>query len=187
MTFKENAKTAIAKVLSDLIQCDGIVNQGEINYLRQVFKVLKINNSHLKKSSSMSLSEAVSILSYGGDSEKALLLYVIQQLSASDNNIDPTESLLVCALLLSIGISLAETEGMTAHIVTIPDIGFDPRGTVVYVESSEHVELHHLIEKEHAAISMILEQRGHPFCYLPHVIQDIQKKKHTFMELKTEN
>lgn len=183
MTFKENAKTAIAKVLSDLIQSDGIVNQGEISYLRQVFKVLKINNSHLKKSSLLSLSEAVSILSNSGESEKALLLYVIQQLSASDNIIDPTESLLVSAILLSIGVRLPETEGITARIVTIPDIGFDPQGTVVYVESSEHVEVHHLIEKEHAAISKMLERQGHPFCYLPHVIQDIQKKKHTFKQI----
>lgn len=183
MTFKENAKTALAKVLSDLIQSDGLVNQGEISYLRQVFKVLKINNGHLKKSSLMSLSEAVSILSGCGESEKTLLLYVIQQLSVSDNDIDPTESLLVSALLLSIGICLPETEGMTARIVTIPNIGFDPHGTVVYVESSEHEELHQLIEKEHAAIKLMLEPRGHPFCYLPHVIQDIQKKKHTFKQI----
>lgn len=183
MTFKENAKTAIAKVLSDLIQSDGIVNQGEINYLRQVFKVLKINNSHLKKSSMMTLSEAVNILSGCGYPEKALLLYAIQQLSASDDDIAPTESLLVSALLLSLGMTLPETEGLTAHIVTIPNTGFDTRGTVVFVESSEHHALHETIEQEHASISMLLESRNMDFFYLPHIIKDLQKKQHTFKQM----
>ena len=37
MKFKEQHKTALAKVLSDLLQCDGIVNQGEIDFLQQVY------------------------------------------------------------------------------------------------------------------------------------------------------
>ena len=185
MTFKENTKTAIAKVLSDIIQCDGMVNQGEINYLRQVFRVLKINDSHLKKSGLMSLSEAVNILGFCGYAEKATLLYVIQQLTASDDNIDPSESLLLCAVLLSIDMELPETKGLKAHIVTIPNTGFDPRGTVIYVESIEHEETHHSIEKEHPSISMMLEQRGCHFCYLPHIIKDIQRKGHTFKQMLT--
>lgn len=183
MTFKENTKTAVAKILSDLIQSDGIVNQGEINYLRQTFKVLKISNSNLKKSSMMTLSEAVNLLAGCGRSEKAMLLHVIQQLSASDNHIDPNESLLVSALLLSIGVDIPAKKDLSAHIVTIPNSGFDTRGTVIFVESQEHQDLHEIIEKEHTDISLLLEQRGHSFFYLPLVVNDLQRKQQTFKQM----
>ena len=42
MKFKEIHKTALAKVLSDLVQCDGIVNQGEIDFLQQVYALFNI-------------------------------------------------------------------------------------------------------------------------------------------------
>ena len=45
MKFKEQHKTALAKVLSDLVQCDGIVNQGEIDFLQQVYALFNITKS----------------------------------------------------------------------------------------------------------------------------------------------
>ena len=116
MTFKENAKTALAKVLSDMIQSDGIVNQGEISYLRKVFKTLKIDNSNLKKSSNMTLADAVAILKSCGVNEKNFILHAIQQLSVADGDIDPNESLLITALILAIEIELPEKHELKAQI-----------------------------------------------------------------------
>lgn len=185
MTFKENAKTAVAKVLSDLIQSDGIVNQGEIGYLKQVFKVLKINSSHLKKSGGMTLAEAVEVLKGCGPSEKAILLYTIQQLSTSDDQIDPSESLLVSALLLSLGVEVPEAQGLRARIVSIPGPGFDTHSTVVYVESGTHPKLHEVLERQHESLCQRLERQGWSFFYLPRVMGDLGRKQPTFKQMLT--
>ena len=59
MKFKENHKTALAKILSDLVQCDGIVNQGEIDFLHQVYQVLDITSATQKKAIQLTLADAV--------------------------------------------------------------------------------------------------------------------------------
>ena len=111
MKFKENHKTALSKVLSDLVQCDGIVNQGEIDFLQQVYALFNITLTSRKKATNLSLSEAVNMLRSLGNQEKIAILRVFQQLSLSDDSLDPSESLLITALLLSIGIELPETHG----------------------------------------------------------------------------
>ena len=91
MKFKENQKTALAKVLSDLVQCDGIVNQGEIDFLQRVNTAFGITSASRKKATTLSLSDAVGILKTLGDREKIALLHLFQSLSLADDQIDPRE------------------------------------------------------------------------------------------------
>lgn len=184
MTFKETAKTALAKVLSDLIQSDGIVNQGEINYLRQVFKTLKIHDSHLKTAGTMTLAEATEILRGCGNAEKALLLYMIQQLAAADGECAPCESLLSAAVLLATGMNEAKVQGLQAQIVSLPGVLFDPHDTVLFVEPElPYDHAHDLMERQHEAIRQLLQQRGRQLFYLPHIMAGIQEKKGTFLQM----
>lgn len=183
MKFKDNAKTALAKVLSDLIQSDGIVNQGEIDYLKQVFSVLRITNDNLKKSSILNLSDAVRTLRACGDAEKAVILHTIQQLSVSDDNIDPNESLLITALILSIGIALPNMQLIPTELISIPNPIFESTNTVVYIESHYDDKINHAIVKEHTAIVDLLADRGMNFLYLPMVMKEIRQKKRTFKQI----
>ena len=180
MTFKENTKTAIAKVLSDLIQSDGIVNQGEIQYLHQAFKSMKVDNSHLKKSVGMTLADAVSILKSCGPAEKQTLQRHIERLSGADGDIDPSEALLIAALMLSIGIY--ETDTLQAELISIPDLAFDTRDTVIYVESTVEKKTHQAIAKAYDEISQLLEQRGLKFFYLPVFMKALKGKTHTLKQ-----
>ena len=183
MTFKENAKTAVAKVLSDLIQSDGIVNQGEIVFLRQAFHDLKIDGSHLKKSGTMTLSNAVSILKKCGVREKMAIFQAIQQLSGADGDIDPSEALLVAALTLAIGIPLEGAPEVKAELVSIPGKGFDLRDAVLYVEPSYDKKTNQAITKEYDTICQFLECRGKQFFYLPLVMKELNGKQRTFRQM----
>lgn len=183
MTFKENAKTALAKVLSDLIQSDGIVNQGEIVFLRESFKSLKIDGSHLKKSGGMTLSDAVSILKKCGPKEKEAILQAIQQLSGSDGDIDPNEAMLVASLTLAIGIPLPDSNDLQAEMVSIPDTAFDLRDAVLYVEPAYDKKANRAIIKEYDAICQQLECRCKQFFYLPLVMKELNSKRRTFRQM----
>lgn len=183
MTFKEDAKTALAKVLSDLIQSDGIVNQGEIIFLRQVFTALKIDGSHLKKSGSMTLSDAVVVLRKCGSEEKEAILKAIRQLSGADGDVDPSEALLVAALTLAIGIPLPETVGLQAKMVSIPNSSLDLRNAVLYVESDYDKEVNRAISRQYGDICRLLECREKQFFYLPLVMKELHGKRRTFRQM----
>ncbi len=183
MKFKENAKTALFKVLSDLIQSDGIVNQGEVDYLKHVAHLVGITKSSMKRSESLSLSEATAILRNLGNTEKTAILRIIQQLSVSDDCLDPDESLLITALLLSIRIRLPETDDINATLVSIPNLAFDTQNAVLYVEPDYDEKINVLIAKEHGTICKLLEKKERSFFFLPEVVRDMEHKKGTFSDI----
>lgn len=174
MTFKENVKTAIAKVFSDLIQSDGIVNQGEIRYLHEAFKSLRIENSHLKKSVGMTLAEAVATLRTCGHAEKQVIRQHIERLSGADGEVDPNETLLIAALTLSIGTDVPEDSSLKADIISIPGLSFDTRDTVIYVESSVDRRTNRAIVAEYDELCSLMEQRGMKFFYLPAFMKSLK-------------
>ena len=180
MKFKENHKNALAKVLSDLVQSDGIVNQGEIDCLNHVYKVLRITSANRQKATTLTLSQATQILSSLGNTEKIAVLKIVQNLSASDDTIDHNESLLITALFLAIGIVLPEAEGIKASLVTLPSLNFDTRNAVLYVESKFDKNVNQQIEKQYDSISQMLHSSEREFFYLPKVMRDIQAKKSIF-------
>lgn len=174
MTFKENVKTAIAKVFSDLIQSDGIVNQGEMRYLHEAFKSLRIENSHLKKSVGMTLAEAVATLKTCGPSEKQAIRQHIERLSGADGDMDPNETLLIAALTLSIGAATPDVPSLQADLISIPGLGFDTRDTVLYVESSVDRKTNKAIVAEYDELCQLVEQRGMKFFYLPAFMKSLK-------------
>ena len=183
MKFKENQKTALAKVLSDLVQCDGIVNQGEIDFLQQVYTAFNITSASRKKATSLTLADAVRELKSLGGAEKIAILRIFQQLSLSDNSLDTNESLLITALLLSIDIDLPETQGIKAHFVSIPNLNFDTRNAVLYVEAEYDKAINASIMRDHEAICQLLRTSQREFFYLPKVIQELQDKRNTFRNM----
>lgn len=182
MTFKENTKTAIAKVFSDLIQSDGIVNQGEIRYLHQAFKSLRIENSHLKKSVGMTLAEAVTVLRSCGPAERRTIRQHIERLSGADGDVDPSETLLIAALALSIGTTDPETPSLKADLISIPGPTFDTRDTVIYVESSIDRKANRAIVAEYDELCHLLEQRGMKFFYLPAFMKSLKGNLRTLKQ-----
>ena len=180
MKFKEQHKTALAKVLSDLVQCDGIVNQGEIDFLQRVYSLFNITLTSRKKATNISLSDAVDILKGLGNPEKTAILKMFQSLSLSDDSLDPTESLLITSLILSIGIELPETQGLNATFVSIPDLSFDTRNAVLYVEPAFDKKTNACINRDYEAICQLLHKSQREFFFLPKVVNELKSKKKTF-------
>ena len=181
MKFKEQHKTALAKVLSDLVQSDGMVNQGEIDFLQRVYTAFDITLTSRKKASQLSLSDAVNTLKTLGNTEKNAILRLFQKLSMSDDSVDPNESMLITALVLSIGIGLPETQDIKAHFVSIPNLNFDTLNAVLYVEAEYDKAVNNSILREYEAICSLLESSQREFFYLPKVVSELQSKKNTFL------
>ena len=173
----------MAKVLSDLVQCDGIVNQGEIDFLHRVNEAFGITSASRKKATTLSLSDAVGILRTLGDREKNMLLCLFQTLSLADNKLNPNESLLITALILSIDVQLIETQGIKAHLVSIPHLDFDTRNAVLYVESKYDSKTNKSILHDYKDICRLLEDDRRELFYLPLVLRNLGKKQATFRQM----
>ena len=182
MKFKENQKTALSKVLSDLVQCDGIVNQGEIDFLHRVNEAFGITSASRKKATTLSLSDAVGILRTLGDREKNMLLGLFQALSLADNKLNPNESLLITAVILSLDMQLAATKGIKANLVSIPNLDFDTRNAVLYVESEYDSKANKSILHDYPDICRLLKADHRELFYLPMVLRDLGKKQATFRQ-----
>lgn len=180
MIFKEQHKTALAKVLSDLVQCDGIVNQGEIDYLHRAYEVFGITLTSRQKATRISLSDAVATLRTLGQHEKSAILWVFQRISVSDDSLDKTEKLLLTSLLLAIGIDLPQTRGINAKFVSIATLDFETRNAILYVEADYDRQVNESIERDYEAICKLLRKSNREFFYLPRVIRDLESKKQTF-------
>lgn len=182
MKFKENQKTALSKVLSDLVQCDGIVNQGEIDFLHRVNEAFGITSASRKKATTLSLSDAVSILKTLGDREKNMMLSLFQALSLADNKLNPNESLLITALLTSLDMQLEATTGIKAHLVSIPHLNLDTSNAVLYVESEYDSKTNKSILQDYQDICRLLKADHRELFYLPMVLRDLGKKQDTFRQ-----
>lgn len=183
MKFKDKSKTAIAKILSDLIQSDGIVNQGEIDYLNMVCNELDISLANLQKSENIALSEAVSILKKCGNIEKSALMQIIQQIVMSDNSLSPDEALLVTALLLALNIETEETKNLKADIISVPGLNFETRNAILYIEPYFDKETNSSILNDYEKIINVLSQQKMDFFYLPVVQESIINKKNIFRNM----
>ena len=180
MKFKENQKTALAKVLSDLVQSDGIVNQGEIDFLQRVYEAFGITAASRKKATTISLSDAVVILKSLGNKEKIAVLRLFQTLSMSDDDLDPNETLLITALILSLDIDLPETQGVKAHFVSIPNLNFDTRNAVLYVEAEYDKAVNKSMMRDYDTIRQMLGDRE--LFYIPMVMRELSSKSATFRQ-----
>ena len=183
MTFKDNAKTALAKIVSDLIQNDGIVNQGEIDYMNQVFELLKIGDSNLKKANGLSLSQAITILRHCEKYEKYIVFQILLQLALSDKHLDPSEALFSCAVSASLGIDLPQFDGIQADLISTSNESFDIRDNVIYLEPTNHPDCRSDIRQNYKAISQLLAEHDKCFVYLPTVIEDVMEKKESFRQM----
>ena len=181
MKFKENQKTALAKVLSDLVQCDGIVNQGEIDFLQRVYEAFNITAASRKKATSISLSDAVTLLKSLGKKEKIAILRLFQTLSLSDDSLDPNESLLITAIILSLDIDLPETQGVKAHFVSIPNLNFDTRNAVLYVEAEYDKDVNESMMRDYHTLCSLLGHDRELF-YLPMAMRELSDKRATFRQ-----
>ena len=170
MKFKENHKTALAKILSDLVQCDGIVNQGEIDFLHQVYQVLDITSATRKKAIQLTLADAVNTMKSLGNAEKYAVLHIIQQLSLSDGSADPDEKLFITAVALSFAIQAPETQGIKTQFVSIPNLNFDTDNAVLYVETEFDKTVNACIVRDYDDICALLKTSHLDFFYLPKVL-----------------
>ena len=106
MEFTNLEKSAIIRVLTDIMLADGVVDPGEKSYLIQIFNVLNADKTILDSAKSIRVSESLAILSQMTDAKKTALAVMMQQMIEADNDIDEKEMEIFVAVFVAAGIPI---------------------------------------------------------------------------------
>jgi len=108
MEFTNLEKSAIIRVLTDIMLADGVIDPGEKSYLIQIFGVLNTNKTILDKVKTIKVSESLAILSQMSDINKTALALMMQQMIEADNDIDEKEMEIFFVVFAGAGIPLPD-------------------------------------------------------------------------------
>ena len=167
-----NEKTASARILSDVIKADSIIEKSEMMKLGELRKKFDIRSEHLQKGQGMTFSEALSVLR-GMDKENVdEFLADLYDLSISDGSCCPKEAQLILA------IKYCFEDGLRDHSQVFScnskDFNITSDQYVVYVESDEDTDKNKEIRRNLAIIVNSLKVIGFDFIYIPKLVDEFK-------------
>lgn len=160
--MKQSEKTAIVRILTDLIKSDTVIDTREIDLFSEVCRRYNINmETALAEAQKITLAEAVKRLAGMTASEYASVYAQLEKIALADGKCEPQEALLILALQ-----NVHPRKG--GVIDTSCDVldNIAPF-TVIYVESEYDEETNDAIVKNYRAIECEFCLAGFEFVYIP--------------------
>src|SRR5574344_1293004 len=161
--MKHSLKTAIVRILTDLIKADAIIDAGEM----EKYSILKtkycLTSDDELDGSQMTLAESMNIISRIDKQFKQTFLNDCMDLTVSDGFCAPSEALLMIAL-----ISMLEDGDNEMEVLSILNSSFNIiPSSILYIESQFDVEINNVIAKNHRALNKETQIAGFHFIYVP--------------------
>lgn len=168
-----NEKVAAARVISDIIKADSIIEKSEMEKLRSLGKKFGIQSEHLQKGQGMTFSEALAILRNMDQASIDDFLRDLYDLSLSDGNCCPKEAQLIVAIKYCL------EEGLKDHAETFScntkDFNIVTDQYVVYVESRTETAMNKEIKDNLARIVNAFKGIGFDFIYIPKLVDEFKE------------
>ena len=132
--MKQEERTSIMRIVSDLIKADAIIDTREIKFLMSIKEKYGIKRDDERYVSNMTLSQAIRILVQAPENLKRDFLNDCMNIALSDDYCARTEALIIVSLLATITNRL----NVDADVVSVEHNGFAFENTqMLYVESRE--------------------------------------------------
>lgn len=163
-------KIAFARIISDLIEADFIVEEREMDFFEDIISKngLNISESMLVEAKKMDLAKAVSILKELDKQRREQIIDCLKDLALSDGTCVPLEAIQIFAL--------EQAMEHDAYIYSVPskDIGIDNM-KVIYIENVNDTEIAREIESNYRSISNEFALAGFDFVHIPFVVKDYKR------------
>ena len=95
-------RIAFARILSDLIEADSIIEDDEMRFLEDLNERFRISREMLAEARKKNFAWALNTLKYLSDEQKSEIRQVLKDLSISDGTCVPNEALQIMAAYLKI-------------------------------------------------------------------------------------
>lgn len=166
MTHKE--RTAIVRILRDLIKADAIIDSDEIQKYTQLRHRYKITRDEEVDSVTMPLADAVGVLAKSRQALRQSLLQTFTDIVLSDGFCAAEEALMLVSLMYCLK---EEYRGMAeVYSVYAPEVAIEDH-QVVYVEAKYDEQVNDDIKRNYRAIDRELHLAGFDFSYIPNITE----------------
>ena len=171
MIFGREERIAFARILSDLIEADFIVDEDEMESFDGIKndKEFNITLSMLSEAKTKTFAEAVKTLQALQDAgKKELIREKLYRMSLSDGTCVPLEALQIMAVKYAL-------DG-NGQVFSIPSgSSFIENMKVLYIENEDNTEANAYISKNYRAISNEFRLAGFSFVYIPQIVEDYKQ------------
>lgn len=176
VNLEREHKIAFARVITDLIEADFVVEADEMRFFESVISkdMFAITETMLAEAKTMDFSKALSILKGLDGETRRLLLGTLKQLSMSDGVCVPLEAILIFA------VEQVLLNGATLHSIPQSRINIDNL-KVLYIENEE-TAIGRQIEENLSSIVGELKIVGFDFVYIPSIVGDFARMEHSYLK-----
>lgn len=174
--FAREHKIAFARIITDLIESDFVVEADEMQFFERVISKegFDISNAMLVEAKKMDLAKALSVLKGMEEEDRKLVVDTLKELSLSDGVCVPLEAILIFS------VEAVLMHNATVH--SIPHSGIDIDNLkVIYVEN-ECSDVGRQIEENLSAIISEMKLVGFDFVYIPRLIRDFGLMEHDYLK-----
>ena len=163
-------RIAIARIISDLIRSDNMIEKEELEKFKQVIQCFGIEDKELCAAQDITLSQAMNDVRELSDSDKCQLKRYLVDTANADNACVAREAL----IMLTLNLILDDKENKYELL------SYDTHGSytndkyVIYIEGDEMLAINEEIETRYDHISNLLKLWKFDFIYIPKVAEKFQ-------------
>lgn len=176
INLSREQKIAFARVLTDLIEADFVVEPDEMCFFEQIISKdgFSITNAMLIEAKKVDLAKAVSILKQLDEKRSSLVLDTLKKLSMSDGTCVPSEAILIFAVeqVLRYGAKIYSVPSSNVRIDNLK---------VIYVENESGTIIADQIEKNLFSIMGEMKLAGFDFVYIPKIVNDYRLMEREYL------
>lgn len=177
LNLDRNQKIAFARIISDLIEADFIVEEGEMEYFEKIISKdgFNISDSMLVEAKKMNFSDAVSWLKELDEKGRKKVVDSLKGMAMADGTCVPLEAIQIFAL------EQALEHDAIVYSVKAENIGIDNM-KVIYVENEDNTSVAKEIEDNLRSICNEFALAGFDFVLIPHVVHDYSMMRREYLE-----
>lgn len=175
----ENTKTAIANLIVNLINADGIVYKSEMDSLRVIKHKYNLTTTHFRNVNTMSLAAAIKQIISVAKRKESLNLYQsiykdMVSIAGVDGNISPDEAMICLALRYAFDFP-------NAHIFEYKykSLKFAKK-EIILIEDGKNEKLEEESCKYYDSLNSLLEIYGFNYVFIPNIQKEFGKDEAKF-------
>lgn len=176
-----NERIAIARIVSDMIKADNIIEESEIELLNKFKDRFNLDNHILSEAHHIKFSSAISELENLSDESKIELFKNIQDMSLADSVCVPREALLLLAIRYAFGIEQGHNGNYVINHSNSVKIISCPTGEstissqyAIYIEGKFNTDVNKSIQERLDVNVLTLRAWGFDFVYIPALIEEFR-------------
>lgn len=159
-------KISVARVFSDLIKADSVIDCREMELFNMLKKEYRLNNDCLRDARYTTFADAVNNLTCLHPIDKSKLMEHFRRITLADGMCNKDEALLMIALIYCLE---NDDDSCMLH-VQVPQQGLQLKNSqVIYVESKYDTVINQVLTDNYQQIENAMRLAGFEFAYIPQI------------------